>query len=110
MRRKESDMMQSLAELRVTRSAGRLARVQVRIDDLQARAEALRRVDGAPVESVTEARVRDKWAIWRAGEVVRLNGEIARLEAQAQPLREANARDRARRAVLARLLGGPRGI
>ncbi|WP_281824929.1 hypothetical protein [Jannaschia rubra] len=103
MSRDPLDMLGQLAGLRADRSAARLAKVQVLIDRLQGKLDALRDAAPGTPGSIAEAVMRDRWHRWRAGQIAELNLQIARLEGIAQPHREAHARDAARQAVLERL-------
>lgn len=94
-----------LADLRAERSAARLMRAQTAIDALETRADGLRtpleRDDSDPRMAV----VADRHERWRRDQLIALNGEIALRRAHAEPLRQAQARDRARALVLEKLLG-----
>lgn len=96
-------LLRRLAALRADRAAARLARVQGLIDTLETRAAALRSAPVEPRTSISEAQVRDRWDRWRAQNLTVLNMQIARLNAAAQPQREALARETARGQVLGKL-------
>lgn len=98
----------ALAGLRADRSAARLARVQAAIDTIEGKAAALRNPQVEAPGSIAEAMMRDRWDRWRGEQLRLLNQQIARLHAMAQPQREANARDQARRRVLEKLMMGAR--
>lgn len=100
MRTDRLAQLAALAGLRADRSAARLARVQQAIDALEAKACMLRAPMAEAPGSVAEAVMRDRWDRWRAEQVRLLNHRIARLQAAAQPQREARARDEARRRVV----------
>lgn len=97
-------LLHRLAALRADRSAARLARAQAAIDTLEVRAASLRE-PLAPEPDPRLAAIGDVHERWRRGQLVALNREIAGRRAHAEPLREAQARDRAREMVLARLSG-----
>jgi hypothetical protein len=92
-----------LAALRSARSAARLAPHEARLRRLKSEADALRPVPAAPSVDLLEAVLRDRHARWREDALLRAMAALARAEAEAQPLREAQARDRAREAVLEKL-------
>lgn len=93
-----------LARLRADHSARELARVSKPLAELaQARAQLQVAGDGGGPD-LAQAAMRDRWLRWRASELRRLSVVEARLQAAAQPKREAHARDRARYEVLQKLL------
>ncbi|CTQ49095.1 hypothetical protein JDO7802_01105 [Jannaschia donghaensis] len=92
-----------LARLRADRASGRLAKVQVLIDEMERRADAMRDVPDAPFDSMAESVMRDRWERWRGQNLARINLHVARLNTVAQPQREAQARETARAAILEKL-------
>ena len=106
MRGPALDRLAALAQLRALRAARRLAPHQAEADALRARIAGLREAlpAGSPGD-VAEAVLRDRHMLWRQSQLVRLTQDLARAEAQAQPLREAQALERGREAVIARLGG-----
>ena len=100
--------LEALAGLRADRSAARLARFQTAIATLEGRAAALRDQRAEAPVGIAEAVMRDRWDRWRGEQVRSLGQQLARLQAVAQPQREAHTRDRARRLVLEKLARGQR--
>lgn len=93
----------ALAALRTDRASARLVRLQGAIDGIESKAAALRDVRPEPPGSVSDAVMRDRWHRWRTEQLRFLGQQAARLHAAAQPLREAQARDRARQRIIERL-------
>jgi hypothetical protein len=101
--RAQLEQLALLADLRARRSAARLARRRAALTALERHAAAL----GAPAApapgDVQAAMAADRHDVWRAARLAELAPAIARAHAEAQPWREAHARDTARQLVLARL-------
>jgi hypothetical protein len=97
-----------LARLRADLSAQKAARASARVAALAAQADALR-VPVSAADDLQTARAQDRHALWRGTQLRTINLQLARASAEAEPLRHAHARDRARVMVLEKLRdGGPR--
>jgi hypothetical protein len=101
--RDNHDRLAALAALRAMRTAHRLAPQQAEIDRMKARITSLRAPLSAAPMDLAEAAIQDRHASWRQGQIVVLTERLARAEAAAQPLREEQARDRAREQILTKL-------
>ena len=104
MNRERLADLEALARLRADRSAGQLEKFASAIDRLERKVQTLRETVPDAPEDVAEGIMRDRWHRWRRQQISTLNLQLARLQAAAQPLREAHARDLARKTVLEKLV------